>query len=308
MNLMQALEFIKVTLEQISIASVKAIKGNIFTVKLQDDKVTVKNPTKLPSVFKVKEINPVSTSKQTQEQTRQLIEAFNKKFNEVQNLLKTLTPKTEVTISNLDEIEKPSNEVFIKNPVKSVAISNVYEINKELGKLQKLVQALKLDPKIVIPEIKLPTINIPQSKAEVILDRRETLMGDDPEKYIAVRLTNGKKFYEALEDFSIRASNASAAYVNKDGIKTQGMVDSQNNVLTSQSDRFGLNHTYKSGGTTYLGQEDIEENWIVQKIVKSGGTITMTYATKKNNTTINAYTYAWSHRADLEYGRYSEAF
>lgn len=58
---------------------------------------------------------------------------------------------------------------------------------------------------------------------------------------------------------------------------------------------------------TYVGKEDPSGNWYIQKIDESSGT-SIRYATVRNNASYTAYSNAWTDRADLTYGTYSEAF
>jgi len=249
--------------------------GPFFKGKYIHSKTAIKNPTKLPDTFKVKELNPVDNKKDIELQTKLLTKTLNDKFAELNNLIKTLSPKSEIIVSNLDEIESPSNEVVIKNPVKAVSITNFYEIQKEIGKLHKIVQSLKLDPKIIVPEIKLPEIVIPQSKAEVILDRRETLISDDPKKSVPVRLTDGKKFYEALEELSVRGSGSSHVFSNSEGVKQQALVNEQRNVQVDVMTISALAQKITiSGSITYIalaspGTSQVSAKWQVKKIDES---------------------------------------
>ena len=57
-----------------------------------------------------------------------------------------------------------------------------------------------------------------------------------------------------------------------------------------------------------MGEADVDGNWIVRKVVKNGGHVSMSYATKKNNNTIETYTEAWDARTTLTYGLFSQAF
>jgi len=71
---------------------------------------------------------------------------------------------------------------------------------------------------------------------------------------------------------------------------------------------YGVNHYDVDGTTEYVGKETNQGVWLIQKIVTSGSDMTMTYATNLNNTSITGYSSAWTNRATLTYGLFSEAF
>ena len=58
--------------------------------------------------------------------------------------------------------------------------------------------------------------------------------------------------------------------------------------------------------TTYIGKEDREGHWLIQKIDETSGTV-FTFASMKNNPDTYAYSNAWSQFATLSYGTYNEA-
>lgn len=62
-----------------------------------------------------------------------------------------------------------------------------------------------------------------------------------------------------------------------------------------------------SATVTYIGKMDADGAWMVMKIDSSSGTA-FTYATELNNATVTSYADAWTARATLTYGTYSEAF
>lgn len=60
--------------------------------------------------------------------------------------------------------------------------------------------------------------------------------------------------------------------------------------------------------TTYVGKEDKDGTWLVQKISVSGVVTTLTYATVLNNASVLTYSAAWTARATLTYGTFAQAF
>jgi len=62
-----------------------------------------------------------------------------------------------------------------------------------------------------------------------------------------------------------------------------------------------------SSTLTYVGKEDKDGAWVIQKIDTSSGT-SITYATQTNNPTYDNYSDAWTNRASLTYSAYKDAF
>ena len=68
-----------------------------------------------------------------------------------------------------------------------------------------------------------------------------------------------------------------------------------------------VNDIDEVGAITYIGIEDANATWIIKKLDETSG-ISIRYATIGNNPTQSTYTDAWTNRATLTYGRYSELF
>lgn len=316
MSIKEILQFIKETFENSLIALVKSIKSHIFTVKLDSNKVEIVNPFKLPKVVLTKEVNPINNKADIEKQTKELIVVLTKQINKINETLLKLAPKSKVEVSNLKDIPKPAETVRILNPQKSVSVTNFYEIQKELGKLKKAIESLKLDPKIVIPEIKVPPVYVPEIKQppiknEIVLDKLEKLISKDPKKYVPVRLSDGEKFYEALKEIEqVVSSSGGGRYAFQDtaGERTYGLVNLLRQLMVVSEERWGVNDTEKIGNTIYSGEEDVDGNWIVRKQVKTTGKTNITYATIKNNPTINNYQSAWEDKTELTFSSFSIAF
>ena len=70
----------------------------------------------------------------------------------------------------------------------------------------------------------------------------------------------------------------------------------------------GTNNIDETSSTlTYVGKEDADGVWVIMKVDTSSGT-SITYATQKNNPTIDNYSDAWENREDLTYSAYKDAF
>lgn len=86
--------------------------------------------------------------------------------------------------------------------------------------------------------------------------------------------------------------------------REDGNLEDIKNALTS----FGTNNIDEyDSTTTYVGKEDKDGNWVIQKIDTSSGT-SITYATETNNPTYTTYSDAWTDRTSLTYQSYNQAF
>jgi hypothetical protein len=319
MNIKEILTFIKVTLENNVISAVKSLKEHIFTVKLQSNKVEVVNPTKIPAIVSVKVTNPSKYEKNLKEISttveKSSLVLSKELIKGLANLEKLLKDNKQVSVSNLQDIA-PTHKIEVTNPQKTVSIKNFYEIQKELGKVKKSIDALKLNPTItvpdvIIPEINIPTINVPKTTVNISTDKMEellSLLSTDPKKPLAVRLSDGEKFYEALFQAVSGGSSRSYSFQDENGDRGYGLIDEKKRVATSSEDKWGINDIENSGDIIIIGKEDSLGNWVIEKIVESGDVRSFTYATHMNNAIIASYSDAWSARSTVSYDYYSIAF
>jgi len=314
------LTWLKQTIEGNVKAAVMALKQNIFTVKLDSNKVEVTNPFKLPDIVSVKVSNP---NKDYQTDIKSIKLLLTESFKRMNGAILSIKPSGSTRVNNFKElvIPVPPKEVKITNPQKEVTLLNIGLLTKELGNIKSVLNKL---PKVYPQAPKSVTVdnfkelNTALEKMTLLLKEigKETkvsnikdfnITGTDAEKYVPVRLSDGKKFYKALEELSI-GTTKNYAFSDSQGVKQHALVNENRQQLAINEDRWGLNNTETTGDTTYIGSEDADGNYLIKKIVDSDSLITMTYATKKNNSTITTYTYAWSHRTSISYARYSLAF
>jgi hypothetical protein len=85
------------------------------------------------------------------------------------------------------------------------------------------------------------------------------------------------------------------------------VLDSYGNQVVDFGTRWWSNDIEEVGTLTYIGKEDSQAEWYIQKIDSASGT-TIRYASIKNNVSITNYSDAWSNRNLLTYGTYSQAF
>jgi len=81
----------------------------------------------------------------------------------------------------------------------------------------------------------------------------------------------------------------------------------QKQVHSAIIKQYGANEVETVGAVTYVGKENLVGAWLIQKIDTTSNVV-ISYATIKNNTTTTSYTAAWTARAALTYGDFSEVF
>lgn len=219
-----ALLFIKTELERVARAIVKALQVSTFKVKITNPEVRVSN---LPKNQPVTVSNQIKLD-QTVSVLRQLIQ-------EVKALKTELKPKGTVRVDNLKEIPQVKIPEYPKFPefpdlpeLDTYEIENLLE--EAIKELKELPSKIKI-PKTVIPPFpKIPEVKIPKYPGSMRIDNLseliQALQSSDAKKYIPVRLTDGKKFYQALEDLRVATtSGESKPFFLPNGSKTQAALN-----------------------------------------------------------------------------------
>ena len=173
-------------------------------------------------------------------------------------------------------------------------------IRLQLGKVEKAVKGLKLDPTITVEAPKPERVVVPP--AQVTLNEKEI----DYEKIaeaIAGKMP-AEIDYKKMAD-AVGSKIASMMVVTGGGHSRSQSVDIRNaNILTS----FETNEVDKSDATyVYNGLEDKDGSWCVQRVDKSSG-LSVRFASSGNNTSYKTFASAWTDRVILVYGYFSEAF
>ena len=75
---------------------------------------------------------------------------------------------------------------------------------------------------------------------------------------------------------------------------------------TINNENFITNNIDEIGLVTYIGKENKDGIWIIQKIDETSGTL-FSFASSLNNATYTYYDVAWSCKTVLTYGAYNEA-
>jgi hypothetical protein len=304
MQINDALKFVKTTLENVAIASVRSLSSNVFRVKLTDNQVRVS----FPKTQKIEGKVAVTNAKDYDPTIKQSVKELANRLDKLQAYLPKLVPYKRIKVTNLKDypssirVENLPDEIRVSNMPTldlSVVSRGLSEVKQAIGKLPTKY------PETKFPEIRFP--DIPQPLKRVSIDNLETLKGTDPTSYVPVRLTDGEDFYEAIGGAIARSP---AAFANSSGQRTTGLVDEDHHVqvdVVNSLDHYQINDKYSDGSTTYTGNESAAGDWYILKVV-SGTTGHFRYATARNNPTINTYVGAWNNKANLTFGYYSQAF
>lgn len=79
-------------------------------------------------------------------------------------------------------------------------------------------------------------------------------------------------------------------------------------VTTNALGEYSMNDKTEDGTIVYIGLEDADAEWIVQKLDYTSG-LSRRFATKLNNPTVTSYADAWAAKdTTLVYGTYGAAF
>lgn len=227
-----------------------------------------------------------------------LIEHLDKSYKapsdkvEVSGEVKVNTEK-EVAISNLEGVingllllsdnltkaieqnaHKPLEAVTVKNIDKAkadkVKVTNLDELKKELEGLKKdfIATVEKLDLSVTVEKQDLPT---------------------DPKKPVAVRLSDGKQFYKAI-DMVATAVQDSTVFTGANGNKAYGSIDAEGNLKVSKITGYissdNSTTTLLTNGSTYTGTwEDVGEynNVVVAVKTDQNGTYSIQFSPDGTN-------------------------
>lgn len=309
MTLIEAFNILKTSIENTAIAAVKTLKAHTFKADIGEKSFEVTN---FPKTQQIEGKVAVTNQQDLEKQLR----GVNDWLRQVMKTLDTLKPKEEIRVTNFPKIEFPAfpKEMKVKDSI-DVSEKSFKAVLEALQSLTALVKQLPTK----YPEVKIPPFpripdfpEIPRPAPfpkSFSVDNLEQLKSDDPKKYVPVRLSDGQRFYQAIEELSI-AAGRSYAYSDSQGAKQQALVDSDRHVqadIVGSLDAYQINDKLTDGNTTYTGNESAEGDWYIMKVV-SGTTGRFRYATHKNNPTINTYTGAWNNKSSLTYGYYSQAF
>ena len=291
-------------------------------LQLHTFKAQITNPTKLQDV---KGTVIVGNQKKVEEE----IKTTRSVVVEIMKTLKAFKFPTQIKVSNptvIPPYPRFPTEIKVSNfelPVipKTVSVSNqpTEEINKvtdAISLMHKTLKALKLEPKINVEAPKaerviIPPANVTVNEKEIDYEKMaKTIAEQIPE--IDYKLL-AKTLSDEMTNLVITGGGGSSgsgqpAFADVNNQSGSALINALRQVSVVQEERWGLNDSLKSGTDNYTGEEDVDGNWIVRKISKTSTTVSMRYATIKNNKTMTDYASAWADPTVLKYDVFSVAF
>lgn len=313
-NALQLTQSIITTVRNTAVASVKELerflRNHTFSVKVVNpqEKVTVQGKVDVDQSATNKALKDVALS--------------------IRELKKPLTPHKEIKVTNFPKFPKfPAfpKSFQVTNFPKSTAISNLDEVLTVLGKINKSVNDIDVKPSVIITPtpitVEAPVVNVPKTPAPVVNVEKpdlseitrvvEFLTALGPSNPLPVRLSDGKKFYKALERMAeIYAGSSFSAFQNGSGENARAMLNRNAELKVTTTDTWSLNDVDNpTNNLTYLGEETVDGKWRITQVTTVGNRNIMKYATIRNNPSASTYDYpdAWDNHESFSYGRVSEA-
>lgn len=285
------------------------------------------------NVFKVKVENPV-----TEVGVKGRVEVTNTKEIEnqlknnalaIRELKKPIEKDKNVKILNFSDIKFPKfpkiefpKTIKITNFPKEFRINNLQDLVPALKKMAESIEKMdtrpevKVEapivnveaPKVTVPKQDPPVVNVEAPDLSDLTKILEFLNSLGAKKPLPVRLSDGQKFYKALERMAeIYAGSSFHAFQTFDGNEGRAKLNRNDEVLVTTDATWSLNAQRSVGNVNYLGEETVDGRWRVTKATTVGDVTTLAYATVRNNESYTDYESAWEDYASLTYGRVSEA-
>lgn len=308
------------TVQSSAIASVRVLKSSVFDVRVKNfpktqtikGTVTVGNQKRLEKNVSIvdKSVNKLKASVDKIKIPEEI---------SIKNFPKPIKPEPFPKSFNVDnfpkEIRVSNTQDFKEIKVKNQPTKELSDISKKVDDLSKVIKKLKLDPKIEVssPEVNLPEISIPPfpefPEQFTLGELSSVFVHKDPKEYVPVRLTDGERFYTALEEFttSVGGGGSSNPFITSDGKPAKAVIDGSGRLVVSFEESYYFVESEESSGTTYIGKQKPSGEWLVNKIVSSTGSDVSSYATITNNPSVTEYEDAWDNRTTITYGTPKEA-
>jgi hypothetical protein len=156
MKLNDVLKFVKTTLENVAVASVRSLSANVFKVKLTDNKVKVA----FPKVQKIEGEVSVSNTKDYDPTIKQSLKELTSRLDKLTAYLPKLVPYKRIKVTNLKEY--PSS-IRVENLRDEIRVSNMPTLDLSVVSrgLDEVKQAIaKLPTKY--PDTKFPEVRFPE--------------------------------------------------------------------------------------------------------------------------------------------------
>lgn len=247
----------------------------------------------------------------------------------IRELKKPLAALKKVSVENFPK-QQPfpkfpefPKSISVSNLPKETKISNMQEFVTAVNKIVNAIDKLDLKPNVNVEaprvDIPAPIVNVPEQKAPIVNVEKpdlsdikaivDFLKEISETKPLAVRLSDGKKFYKALEKMAeIYAGSTFSAFQSIGGRDGRAQLNARNEVRVTVSDTWDANDVDRvNTSLTYFGEETADGTWRVRKVTKTGTITSIRHATIRNNDSYTGYEAAWEARADLDYGYAREA-
>jgi len=285
MTIKEAVSIIKTSLENTAIATVKSLKSHVFKVDIGKKEFAVANwPKKQVVEGKVAVVDLEKLEKQ-------LVKIAEWQKN-LEKSLRDLSNKDTVKVANFPKIPefpqfptstKLAGEVKVSSGSFSSLLKAIEGLSELVAKLPTYYPEVKIPP---FPKVEIPPFpKIPEPLSEVSIKNLEKLISKDPQRYVPVRLSDGKRFYQAIEELTVSASRAQA-FSDSKGVRQQALVDEDRHVqvdVLTMPQAVEIQQEYMgkkaSGDYDYFGFKD------------NGGTGWKIM--RKNNTNDSAWAYAY---------------
>ncbi len=271
-------------IQNTGVAAVRSINKTVIT---HTYKVKVDNPVK---EVKVEGRVKVQNQKDVEQEVKKVAVA-------IKALEKALAPLKSVEVKNFPKYpEFPKFPEFPKIPEhpKSVEINNLEVVINGLKGLEKTINELDLKPKINVaaPVIPAPIVNVPKadpptvnvekpdlSQIKKLVEYFESLDAKHP---LAVRLSDGKAFYKAVDRIvEAYTSNNSSPFMDANGDDARAMVgedgrlDIQVNatIATPSTIRNSKTTVTTAGTRVVLAASNTIQAVVIQAVQSNTGTI-----------------------------------
>lgn len=149
------------------------------------------------------------------------------KVPKVQKVKVINTPETKVVLPDVQKVE-----VINQETVKIPEIQKVEVVNPTIIPTLPDIHKVEVTNQIELPDIKIPDIQKVQvlNPTEIPIGNGNIAGKADPEKYVPVRLTDGKKFYKGLEDAYVSAAKTVMPYIDSTGKPTPVRMTNEGKV------------------------------------------------------------------------------
>lgn len=288
------------------------------------------------SVFSVKVTNPTTKMKVEGEvkvsNVPLIVKAVGGVVLAINSLKKAVIANKSVMITNFKDIKFPEfpKKIEVSNQPTEMKVSNMKEFITAVEKIAEFLAKVKYDPRIEvnptpvnvkapIVNVEAPVVNVPKQDPPIVNVEKPDLSDIkkllkffeeiNAKKPLAVRLSDGAKYYKALEKMAeIYAGSSFSAFQDPSGGDGRAMLNARNEVKVTIADTWDANDVDRVSSTlTRFGEETADGIWRVREVTKTGTITSIRHATKRNNPDVESYEAAWTDRENLTYGYAREA-